>query len=106
MSSPSSSWHVPHGPGALPPVTIPHSHGQLAGGSAPSGDETGTAMQSERLREALQAWMQWNDRYENLSANMYRAGHDVSQMKSLAAEVDQLRQKAVGLTRDLIRGRT
>ena len=56
----------------------------------------------EPYKKALVLWLQWNDAYEQATAKMFQSGQDQRTLEDMMDRMDQLRQDAVELSRDLI----
>ena len=56
---------------------------------------------SSQVREALSTWLQWNEGYSRLVATMYTA-KDRQELEHFGDELDQLRYRAVELTKRLL----
>lgn len=52
--------------------------------------------------EALSLWLQWNRAYGQVTAFMYREGGDQQELEDLMDQMDQLRDRAVKLSRELV----
>ena len=51
---------------------------------------------------ALIAWLRWNDAYERVTAEMYKAGTNQRQLQDLMDQLDRLRREAISLSRKLV----
>ncbi len=56
----------------------------------------------ERQVEALGLWLQWNTVYEQVTERLYQHGPDHRQLEDLMDRMDQMRRKAVHLSRELV----
>lgn len=54
------------------------------------------------VETALQLWLRWNENYEKLTEMMFQQATDFTSLQRLADELDELRQKAVALTKQLV----
>ncbi|MBI1901912.1 MAG: hypothetical protein HYS13_12480 [Planctomycetia bacterium] len=53
-------------------------------------------------REALQAWVDWNDAHERVTREMFAAGHNQKAVEDALDRVEQLRRRALELSRKLL----
>lgn len=54
-------------------------------------------------QEAVMLWLSWNRDQEKLTAKMCRPGCDQQKLEALMDEMDQLRQRAIDLSEQLVR---
>ena len=52
-----------------------------------------------RFRQALSLWMQWNEAYERATSRMFDVGADPAQLEAVMDQMDEVRRRAVELTR-------
>ena len=71
-------------------------------GSRPTPANVALAQTACQMQAALRLWLEWNEAYEDLTAQMFQAGGDFAQMEALADQLDQLRQQAVAASRELL----
>jgi hypothetical protein len=81
------------------PTPAPHSP---AGGTPEEDDPPDTAELPAAAKDALQCWLQWNDAYERATQAMFQEGMSPSEVQAFMDHMDQLRQRAVQLSRALI----
>jgi len=68
-------------------------------------DQAGDFIASEyraRAAEALNLWLRWNAIYENVTTAMFEQRLSQSQLQESMDLADQLRQKAVELTQQIV----
>jgi hypothetical protein len=53
-------------------------------------------------KEAVMLWLSWNSTQEKLTARMCKPGQDQAKIEALLDEADALRQRAIGLSEQLI----
>lgn len=53
-------------------------------------------------QDALRRWLQWNDAYEQLTAQIFEADGDSMRLEALADQLDQFRLDAVIASRALL----
>jgi hypothetical protein len=55
------------------------------------------------LEQALVLWLRWNDAHEQIQETLFARRHDPAITESLLDELDQLRDRAAALSRQLLR---
>jgi hypothetical protein len=67
-------------------------------------DADGSTSQRDAWREALGLWLDWNSAYEKITERLYALGQDPNRMEEVMDHMDQIRHKAIGLSRQLVDG--
>lgn len=57
---------------------------------------------SAKWQETLRQWLEWNEAYELLTARLFHAKDDPSQLEALADELDRCRQAIAAASRELL----
>lgn len=69
-----------------------------------SDEESGQrSFNPTEVRDVLQMWLDWNQRYENLTHLMYQHATNFHTLQQLADELDRLRLHALAQTAELLR---
>ena len=58
--------------------------------------------QPDAWRDAVRLWLQWNTAYERVTEGLYQFGHDPCRLEDLVDQMDQVRRRAVRLSRELL----
>ena len=66
-------------------------------------DEDERERQLTELQEAVALWLAWNEQYSRLLSAMLEHSDDQRRMEQLADQLDQLRFRAVELSRQALR---
>jgi hypothetical protein len=53
-------------------------------------------------RHALSLWLEWNRAYESITVQMFAHRNDASAMRDLMDQMEEIRHKALDLTRSLL----
>ena len=64
--------------------------------------DRGQASLGERYQDALLLWLRWNSAYERSTAALYDARQNPREQEEIMDQMDQLRQQAVNLSRELL----
>ena len=64
--------------------------------------DRGQASVGERHQDALLLWLRWNSAYERSTAALYDARQNPREQEQIMDQMDQLRQQAVNLSRELL----
>jgi len=92
-----SQPHTAPGSPVLGPISVsPPSE------SHPTPANVALAQTAYQMEAALRLWLEWNEAYEDLTAQMFQAASDFARMEALADHLDQLRQQAVAASRELL----
>jgi hypothetical protein len=71
-----------------------------------SGEDCPNERARKRLpdawRDAVRLWLQWNTAYERVVQGLYQHGHDPCRLEDLMDQMDQVRRRAVRLSRELL----
>jgi hypothetical protein len=60
------------------------------------------ANQLEAWREALTLWLDWNSAYEQVTQRLFALGQNQHAIEEVMDQMDQLRRRAVSLSRQLV----
>jgi hypothetical protein len=61
-----------------------------------------SARQLDAWREVVALWLNWNAAYENITERLFSLRHDQQALEDALDELDQVRQRAVCLSRQLV----
>lgn len=70
-----------------------------------AGPDAGNQAMTDRelqCRDVLALWLRWNEAYQRSTELMFAGDQSSEQIESLMDQIDQLRQQAVQLSRDLL----
>src|SRR5580704_11748635 len=77
-------------------------HAEAADARAPRELPVAQIAEQQEWKEALELWLRWNECYMHFSAEAFAAGSDPRRLEDLMDQMDQLLQKAVGISRRLL----
>ena len=58
--------------------------------------------QLDTWREAVGLWLDWNSAYEHVTEQLFALGHDQRRLEEVMDQMDQIRRRAICLSRQLI----
>ncbi len=83
--------------------SVPDMDGAIVQSSATPSHTPEASSPHEKWETALRLWLNWNDAYERMSSNLYEAGNDQRALEDLMDRMEQARQQAIDLSRELLR---
>ena len=67
-----------------------------------SSNGRGHTSQVDAWREAVGLWLDWNSAYEQVTERLFALGQDQRRLEDVMDQMDQVRQKAIRLSRQLV----
>jgi hypothetical protein len=58
--------------------------------------------QTSRFKAALELWLRWNDVYQQVTADLFDARKDQTQLTEFMDQMDRLRVEAIEVSRKLL----
>ena len=71
-------------------------------GNAPEARESPMTDRELRCRDALALWLRWNEAYSRATELMFAGDQSPEQIELLMDQMDQLRQEAARVSRELL----